>query len=101
MFGRKALKARIRELSSDLAVSDIRLAQLRETQIVISVPTELGVRPLYQVNLEYAIMLTNMMHGAEPGYKVEGMTVEVKSQYTPLTIPDEEDMRYQNGDYTG
>jgi len=93
---RRKLKARIRELSSDLAVSDIRLAQLRGTMITVSMPTELGIKPLYHVNIEYAIMLTNMMNGSDPGYKVEGMSVEVKSEYTPLMIPDEEDARYAN-----
>jgi|SRR5215467_2906837 len=99
MFGKKAelirsQKALIAALKSDLATSDINVAKLRQTQIIISVPTELGVRPLYQVELEYAILLTNMMNGAEPGYKVEGMTVEVKSEYRPT-------MEAENGDYPG
>lgn len=97
---RRQLKARIRELSSDLAESDIRLAQLRASHIRISVPTELGVRPLYDVEIEYAIMLTKMMNGAQPGYKVQGMTVEVISEYNPVMIPDDEEMEEYNGDYT-
>jgi len=52
------------------------------------------------VEIEYAIMLTKMMNGAQPGYKVQGMTVEVISEYNPVMIPDDEEMEEYNGDYT-
>lgn len=86
----------MRELRAEIAILQDRLSQLRATRIRVSVPTELGVKPLYDVELEYAIMLTNMMHGSGPGYKVEGMHVEVISQYSPLMIPEEEDEEYAN-----
>jgi hypothetical protein len=105
MFGRKArikyLEQELKWYKGKLSIADIRLAQMRNTIIRVSVPTPLGVRPVYDVELEYAIMLTNMMKGAEPGYKVEGMHVEVISEYTPLYIPDRGDEDYVNDRFTG
>jgi hypothetical protein len=92
MFGKKAQE--IRNLKGELAIANDRLSQLRATRIRINVPTELGVRPIYDVELEYAIMLTNMLHGGQPGYQVEGMHVEVISQYSPLMEANEGDAEY-------
>ena len=100
MFGKRAKEdeARMRDLRAEIAILTDRLSQLRHTRIRVSVPTELGVRPLYDVDIESAIMMTNMRHGADPGYKVEGMHVEVISQYTPLLIGDDDADNIRTGD---
>lgn len=91
MFGKraKADAERMRQLRGEIAILHDRLAQLRGTRIRVSIPTDLGVKPLFDVDIESAIMLTNMMHGAEPAYRIEGMHVEVISQYSPLMVNDE------------
>jgi hypothetical protein len=92
VFGRKARQdaERIRELTAEKAIILDRLNQLKATRIRVSVPTELGIRPVWDVDVESAIMLTNMTRG-DQGPKVEGMHVEVISQYSPLLEERQED----------
>jgi hypothetical protein len=81
----------MRELKAEIAIITDRLNQLRHTRIRVSVPTSLGIKPIYDVQLEYAIMQTNMHYGGQPGYQVQGMGIEVISQYSPLTIPQDKE----------
>jgi hypothetical protein len=93
MFKRKITRQaqRERELRAEIATITDRLNQLRHTRIRVSIPTTLGIKPIYDVPLEYAIMKTNMNNGTQPGYQVEGMGIEVISQYSPLTIPEDKE----------
>jgi len=69
-----------------------RHEQLKRTRFRISIPTQMGIRPLWDVDMEYAILLTNMMGGQ--GKNIEGLNVEVITDYTPELTWDEGDREY-------
>lgn len=78
---------RIRELRAERAILQDRIRQLIGTRIRVSVPTDMGIRPIWDVPLDYAIMQTNMQGGQ--GRELPACLMEIISQYTPLLIPDE------------
>ena len=66
-----------------------RLTQLKNTRIRYSVKINLGVIPVWDVPIEYAIMQTHMQGGQ--GRELPAGTLEIISQYTPLMATDEPD----------
>jgi hypothetical protein len=98
MFGRKAREEakRMRELRGEIAVLTDRLSQLRHTRIRYSIRTDLGIAPIWDVELEYAIMLTNM-HGGN-GRALPSGQLEIISQYTPLMVTEPGDEDYDADD---
>lgn len=91
MFGRKAREEaeRMRELKGEIAILRDRLGQLRATRIRYSVMVNLGLTPVYDIDLESAIMADRF--AGNQGHKMPEGTLEIISQYTPLLGTDEPD----------
>lgn len=102
MWGRKAqliaeLQMKTLLMGSDLIAQDVEIQELKSTRIRISVPTELGVKPVYDVPIEYAI-IQSLFSGSGgltsmgPGEWINGpVIVEVASQWRPKIERDDSD----------
>jgi hypothetical protein len=91
MFGKRAREdaERIRELRGEKAILLDRLSQLKNTRIRYSVMVNLGLTPVYDIDLESAIMADRF--AGNQGHPMPAGTLEIVSQYTPLLGTDEPD----------
>jgi hypothetical protein len=97
MFGEKAKEIRILrdirdEQSKVIAVLRRNNSELKATRIRVSVATDLGVKPVFDVEMEYAIMLNNVAGGE--GRKFGEWILEIISQYRPVFEADDSDTEW-------
>lgn len=92
MYGKKNRQiARLKAENARLMVDN---SCLRNTVLRYSVPVTLGISPVWQVTLEYAIMQTNMQGGA--GREMPAGILEIISQYNPvMRMEDDENAAEQ------
>lgn len=71
------------------------LQKLKHTRIRVSVPTQLGIRPVWDVDLTFAILCT-IMEGGQ-GKRIGDVIIEVISEYDAL--PEQEGDREYDESY--
>jgi hypothetical protein len=89
MFGKRARQdaERMRDLRAEKAMLLDRLNQLRATRIRYSIKVNLGLSPVWDSDIESAILAMRFTGGQ--GAEMPAGTLEVVSQYTPLLGADD------------